>query len=53
VDNLVNKSWQSAKDGTNGVRIHRIAYFLGIRIIPIEPQLIVANAYVPCFLAYS
>jgi hypothetical protein len=53
VDNLVNKSWHSAKDGANGMRIHQVAYFLGIRLISVTPQVIVAPVYVPYFLAYS
>ena len=44
VDNLVNKSRSSAKEGTNGVRIHHIAYFLGIRLLLAEPPVIVVRA---------
>ncbi len=41
VGNLVNKRLHSRKDGANGVCIHRTAYFLGIRLITTEPQVIV------------
>jgi hypothetical protein len=35
------------------VRIYQFAYFLGIRPIPTEPQVIVVPVEVPFFLAYS
>jgi hypothetical protein len=44
VDNHVNKSLNSEKDGANGVHIHRIAYFLGIRRTSTAPQLIDIHA---------
>jgi hypothetical protein len=53
VDNLVNKYLDSPKDAANGLRIHRFAYFLGIRPISTDPQVIVDLGEVPCALAYS
>jgi hypothetical protein len=41
------------KDGANSVIIHRIAYFLGIRLILSDPQVIVVSAYIPYFFTYS
>ena len=43
VGNLVNKSRHSVKDAANRLRIHQIAYFLGIRHISTAPQVIVAQ----------
>ena len=53
VDNLVNKYLLSAKDGANGVCVHQTAYFLGIRTVLKEPQVIVALKWVLSFPAYS
>jgi hypothetical protein len=44
VDNHVNKSRISEKDGANGVHIHQIAYFFGIRPISTAPQGMVVKA---------
>jgi hypothetical protein len=44
VDSPVHKVQDSLKDGANGVHIYQSAYFLGIRLIAISPQLIVATA---------
>jgi len=44
VDNHVSKSQYLAKDGTYGVRIQRSAYFIGICLISVVPQVIVVLA---------
>lgn len=43
VDNIVHKSVSAPKPCTNNVPIYQTAYFLGVRIVSEEPQLIVAH----------